>query len=242
MHFTKLGKANYYDCDGNNLLKISAAMRYMQQTSSEHLESIDLSPVKLYHEGMVFLLTKMCIKAHRMPRVAEPLVLGTAATETRGPRYVREFSIDSADGERLISALSLWILVEPETRRILRPANFPYPLPFVPSLIGGAIDDVRFPKLLETGERYESEVEIKYSHLDTNSHVNNSIYADFVCDSLPFEKFSATELDTLVIGFNNEAKRGDLLKITTSVLTGKEYYLLGRHGGGACFEALAILK
>lgn len=242
MHFTKLGKANYYDCDGNDLLKISAAMRYMQQTSSEHLESIDLSPVKLYREGMVFLLAKMCIKVHRMPRVAQPLVLGTAATETRGPRFVREFAIDSADGERLISALSLWILVEPETRKILRPAGFPYALPFVPSIVYGAIDDIRFPKLLDTGKRQTREIEISYSHLDTNRHVNNSIYADFVCDSLPYEMFDATEIDTLVIGFQNEAKHGDLLQITTGTLTEKEYYLTGRHGGEPCFEALAILK
>lgn len=242
MHFTKLGKANYYDCDGNNRLKISAAMRYMQQTSSEHLESIDLSPVKLYREGMVFLLTKMCIKVHRTPQVAEPLVLGTAATETRGPRFVREFTLEAPGGERLISALSLWILVDPETRKIMRPASFPYLLPFVPSLLNGVVDDIRFPKLLDTGNRYENEIEIKYSHLDTNSHVNNSIYADFVCDSLPFEKLSASEFDTIVIGFQNEARRGDRLRITTSVLTEKEYYLSGSHGGGVCFEALAILK
>lgn len=242
MHFKKLGTANYYDCDGGNRLKISAAMRYMQQTSSEHLESVELSPVKLYHEGMVFLLTKMCIKVHRMPRTAEPLVLGTAATETRGPRFVREFTLESPEGERLISALSLWILVDPETRRILRPASFPYTLPLVPSLLNGAVDDIRFPKLLDNGSRCESEVAIQYSHLDTNHHVNNSVYADFVCNALPFERIVATEFDTLVIGFQNEAKHGDTLKITTNALAEKEYYLSGHHSGGLCFEALAILK
>lgn len=242
MQYTKFGRANYYDCDSNNLLKVSAAMRYMQQTSSEHLESIEMSPVKLYHEGMVFLLTKMCIKVHRMPQTAEPLMIGTAATETRGAKFVREFVIDSEEGERLVSALSLWILVEPETRRILRPVSFPYPLPFVPSMLNGEVNDVRFPKLLETGKRYESEIGIKYSHIDTNSHVNNSIYADFVCDCLPFEGLTGQGLDTLVIGFQNEAKYGDLLKITTSVLTDSEYYISGRHDDDACFEALAILK
>lgn len=235
-------RANYYDCDANNLLKISAAMRYMQQTSSEHLETLDLSPVKLYNEHMVFLLTKMCIKVHRMPSVAEPLIVGTAATGIIGPRFVREFVIDSPTGERLLSSLSLWILVDPETRRILRPASFPYPIPLQSTVINGAIDDVSFPKLLETGERPKTGVEIRYSHLDTNSHVNNSVYADFVCDALPYDVFMGSELDTLVIGYQNEAKHGDFVEMTTSTLSDKEYYISGKCRDTACFEALAILK
>lgn len=242
MHYTSKGRANYYDCDSQNRLKISAAMRYMQQTSSEHLESIDISPVKLYRENMVFLLSKMCLKVHRMPYVSEPIIIGTVATQPRGARFAREFVIDSPEGERLISALSLWVLVDPVSRRILRPASFPYDIDFRGTVIGNAIDDVRFPKLLEAGERIETSVGINYSHIDTNSHVNNSVYADFVCDSLPYDKLTASGLDTLVIAFQNEATHGDLLQITTSVLTEKEYYVLGKHNDSPCFEALAVLN
>lgn len=235
-------RANYYDCDANNLLKISAAMRYMQQTSSEHLEALDLSPAKLYSENMVFLLTKMCIKIHRMPAAAETLILGTAPTEIKGPRFAREFVMNSPEGERLISALSLWILVDPKTRKILRPASFLHPLPIQPTIIGGAIDDIGFPKLPETGEFHKTGVQIRYSHLDTNNHVNNSVYADFVCDALPYDELMKSELDMLVIGFHSEARHGDFVEITTCAPAEKEYHVLGRHGGSLCFEALAILK
>lgn len=242
MYFTKKMRTNYYDCGADNRLKISAAMRYMQQTSSEQLESIDLSPVKLFNEHMVFLLTKMCAKIHRMPYAAEAIVVGTVATEVNGPRFTREFVMDSLEGERLISSLTQWVLVNPDNRRIIRPASFPYPLPFQESVIDGAISDMSFPKLPESRERNETDIVILYSHIDTNNHVNNSVYADFVCDALPNVKLLESGLDTLVIGFHSEAKHGDLVRMTASPMKDKEYYIVGRHDNGMCFESIAILK
>lgn len=241
MPFTTPGQVNYYDADGKDRLKISAAMRYMQQTSSEQLESLDLSPVRLYRENMAFLLAKMCIKVGRLPSTAEKLILGTAAVETRGPRFVREFFIDSARGERLVSAYTLWILFDPSSRKILRPSSFPYALPFEASITGGVVGDTRIQK---AGGDWQTkmQVEIRYSHLDTNSHVNNSIYADFVCDALPFERLDAGGIDALAINFHSEARRGDVLDITTTEIGGSQYHVCGRRGENVCFDALAVLK
>lgn len=241
MYFTSRVKASYYDCDCDNRLKISAAMQYMQQTSSEHLEALGMPYQKLYAENMVFLLSKMCIKVHRMPVNTQEMIVGTAPINTRGARFVREFIIESTDGERMISALSLWLLVDPHTRRILRPASFPYPLPYRDSLIDGVIDDMRMPGLLETGERLHTEVQIRYSHIDCNRHVNNCAYADFVCDALPHDELTGRGIDTLVISYQNEAKWGDTLEMTTSILSQSEYYVAGEHGAAPCFEALVQL-
>ena len=237
--FTKSATANYYDCDAADLLKISAAMKYMQQTSSEHLETIDMSPVKLYHQGMVFLLSKMCIKVHRMPRTAENIVIGTAATETRGARFVREFIMESAAGERLVSAMSLWILTDTKAHKIIRPSNFPYPLPFVPSILNGAIDDVKIPKPSGTEDFVKSSVQVRYSHTDINRHVNNSIYADFICDALPYEKLVENGLSMFVVSFLNEARHGDVIEMTTSCINDREYHIQGAHGRGVSFESYA---
>lgn len=241
MYFTTEAKANYYDCDCNNLLKISAAMRYMQQTSSEQLEYLGFSPAKLYEEGMVFLLSKMCIKVHRMPVCTENLVVGTAPVTPRGARFVREFIIDSPAGERLLSGLSLWILVNPGTRKILRPASFPYALSFQEAALGGVVDDIAFPKQREQAS-LSMRVPVRYSQIDVNHHVNNTVYADMVCDALPYEELTARGLETLAISFQNEAKWGDLIDISTTGLDDGEYHMVGLHGGAPCFEALARLR
>lgn len=240
MYFTAATKAHYYDCDCNNRLKISSAMKYMQQTSSEQLEYLGFSVEKLLAEDMVFLLSKMCVKVHRMPVCNERLVVGTAATTPRGARFVREFVLDSLSGERMISALSLWILVNPATRKILRPAKFPYDMSFQKEQLDGVIDDISFPKQ-EGLERPHVKIPVRYSHIDVNHHVNNTVYADFVCDLLPYDQLSAQGIDTLVISFQNEAKWGDVVEIYTNVLGRDEYHVVGLHGDAPCFEALALL-
>jgi len=242
MFFKVPMQVNYFDCDQNNRMKLSAVMRYMQETSSEHLEAIHVPTQKLADEHMVFLLTKSCMKIERMPQCREPILIGTAAVAIRGVRFVREFVVDTPKGERLVSAMTLWVLVDPASRRIIRPKSFPYPLPLQPSTLEDIIDDLPIPKALTTGEAH-SDVQIRYSHLDVNAHVNNACYGDFVCDALPFEELITQGLDTVAILFQHEARRGETLQISTSALGERRYYVGGLHpDASVCFEAYASLK
>lgn len=241
MYYEKPMQVSYYDSDVQNRLKLSAAMRYMQQSSSEQLELLDISAERLHGENMVFLLTKSCMKIHRMPLCTEKILVGTAAVATRGVRFIREFVINSEQGERLASALTLWILADTTSHKILRPASFPYALPFQHSITDGAITDIPLPKALPPGERMETDIRICYSHLDVNYHVNNSFYGDFVCDALPFGELLEKGLDTVVIHFQNEAREGENVHILTGKLGAGEYHIVGTHGGNPCFEAYAKL-
>ena len=241
MHYVKQ-KAAYYDGDYRNCLKISAAMKYMQQTSSEHLQALGLPYKKLYAEDMVFLLSKTCIKVHRMPEVGQEINIGTAPTGARGARFVREFVIEDMQGERLLSALTLWVLVNPHTRKILRPAGFPYMLPFQPPLVTDVVDDMRMPKPIEDENTRFTDIPIGYSHIDCNGHVNNSKYADFVCDALPYEQLMQQGIDTLVISYQNEAKWGDVVRMHTTFLSPFEYYIGASHNDAACFEAYVRMQ
>lgn len=235
-------RAMYYDCDVQNRLKLSAAMRYMQQASSEQMELMEIAPSKLYRENMVFVLSKSCIKVHRMPEASEEILIGTAPTATHGARFVREFSIDSLEGERLLSAFTLWLLIDPSNRRVLRPAHFPYALPLEASFVSDAIGDIVMPKQLTEGKLQTNVIEIGYSHLDHNRHVNNSYYADFICNTLDYRDLLERGIDTLAIGFQNEARHGDRLEIAQYGLAPGEFYLEGTHNANACFEAYVRLR
>jgi acyl-ACP thioesterase len=238
MVYTGKAKALYHDCDVNNRLKISAAMRYMQQISSEQMEVWGIPAEKLLRENMVFVLSQAFLKIQRMPKVSEQLMLGTAPTAVKGARFVREFAIDSGQGERL------WILIDTESRRILRPASFPYEMQLASSFVSGQIEDIAMPKPgLPSPKQVETrEVDICYSHLDCNHHVNNSMYADFVCDMLPYDELITRGIDTLAISFQHEARLGDRLAIQRSGVAAGEYYMSGKCGETACFEALVRLK
>lgn len=167
--------------------------------------------------------------------------MGTAPLTPKGPRFYREFVMDSSEGERLVSAMTLWILVDPVTRRILRPASFPYPIDFQEPGLKGIIGDIPLPKGMETGPPTLT-IPVRYSHIDVNGHVNNTFYGDFTMDALPAELATGHSLDTVVISFQNEARLGEAVEIASTVLPGGETYIKGLHGGTACFEAMVSLR
>lgn len=214
----------------------------MQQTSSEQLAALNQSPEHLYQLGMVFLLVKTNWKIERMPFCSEEISIGTAAVGTKGPRFIREFVIDSAQGERLISAYSLWVLTDTHNHRILRPNAYPYSIAFQEPQLAEVVGDIPIPKdPSPIAERLSYELEIRYSHLDVNRHVNNCIYGDFLCDALPYEVVAAGSIKRLALCFQQEARQGDLLQMSARPLSPLSWKVTGTHARGTCFEALVEL-
>jgi acyl-ACP thioesterase len=241
MFFIKEWTVADYDCDSTNRIKPSAIMRYMQQTSSDHLTHLGISQEMLLAENIVFMLTKSNLKFFRLPKAGEKIVIGTAPIGTKGPRFYREFTVEDMAGNRLISCLTLWILVDPASHKILRPSAFTHSLVFAETRIEGHIGDEDLPKK-EENTALQMELPIRYSHIDCNGHVNNSFYADFVLDSLPPALLAEGTLDTLVISFQNEAKIGDKLLITREDHPAGCYHIYGsKADGGACFDASVCL-
>lgn len=243
MYYRQERTVAYYECDVGNRLKPSGALQYMQQTSSEQLASLQQSPEQLYEQGMVFLLVKTNLKIERMPLCGERISIGTAAVDVRGPRFIREFVLDSHRGERLISAYSLWVLTDTVEHRIMRPNAYPYSLDLQESQLKETVGDIRIPKAVpgeETGDDYE--LEIRYSHLDVNRHLNNCIYADLICDALPYPIVAEKQIATLALSFQQEARQGDRLQIKAAPLSPLSWKVRGIHERGSCFEALTEWK
>ncbi len=241
MYFKSDAKVLSYDCDMRNRMKISAAMRYMQQIAGENLVALGYPAEVLQKEDMVFLLTKICLKIHRVPEIHDAVTIGTAPTHTKGVRFVREFVIDSAEGERLISAVSYWPLIQISTRKVLRPSEFGHDLKFQPVAITEYIDDIPFPKNVPD-EKVLYKEHIKYSDLDINKHVNNTVYPDIICNALPYDLMGRGDIDTFAIGFQNEAVIDDVISIKRHEISEKEFFVTGDHGRSECFKGLVTFK
>ena len=242
MYYRKEMIATHHESGPDNLLKLSGMLRYMQHTSGEQLRSIGQSGERLVGRNMAFLLTKSNIKVHRNPVCGEKITVGTAATEPKGVKFVREFVIETPEGERLVSSYSLWVLADIENHKILRPNMYPYTYVWDQPILEGVVGDIAIPKQIPSeAQSWTMQRGIHYSHIDNNNHVNNSMYADFVCDALPYDILISRGISTLAINFQKEARHGDVLDIQTARLDGNSYKVTGRNGEAPCFEAYAQL-
>jgi len=242
MYFRKEMKAAYYDSDQNNQLKISAIMRYMQQTSSEQLAALGQSVEWMWAEGMAFILAKSNIVIYRNPVCSEVIRVGTAATRPIGPRFIREFVMENEAGERLVSCYSLWVLVDMKNRKILRPNVYPHEIDWQEPNLLEEVGDIEIPKKVDGREGFASfQRDIWYSHIDNNGHVNNSVYADFIADALPYEELTTHGISRLALSFQKEAMHGERLAIERHRISSNEYKVTGRKADGISFEGYVEL-
>lgn len=235
-----------YECDTNGRIKPGYLLRHMQQVSGEHLDALGLPYIELFDMGQVFLLSKILLDIARLPMGGEPLTLTTTPKTPIGAQFIRTNEFFDKEGARILRADTTWLLVNPKTRKILRPKEFGASLLFTQDALPCPLVKYRVAKperVQQVGVR-----EIRYSDLDVNRHMNNAAYADIICDFLPEGVYQNGRPSSLFISFQNEARLGELLTVSmgeeTSADTAaqQEYYIIGEKENGCCFEALLRLE
>ena len=79
-----------------------------------------------------------------------------------------------------------------------------------------------------------------YSDTDINGHVNNTRYADFVCDALRLEGLPRSRfLSDLQIGYTAESRAGDVLTLEVGEQGGQHFVKGVDEAGKTHFEAAA---
>ncbi|MBR5271898.1 MAG: hypothetical protein IKU25_00665 [Clostridia bacterium] len=196
---------DYVGEDGRMSLK--GMLDVMQQCAHKHLHAVNLSVERLMELGMMLFVTRISCKMHRMPTINEKLSTKTWTLPERRAGLLRYHTIDTADGECLIEAVSQWVCVDVNTRRLISSQGFvdAWSAPF-PEMVNG------YPAPKRLREKCElkslNKIEIDESRLDFYGHVNNSEYAELVSESMEIKNPTAFR-----IAYTSEAKLGDVLDI-----------------------------
>ncbi len=118
-------------------------MNVMLEISERQLETLHagMDAINEFQAGWV--ITQYHMDIQRMPRIEEPLRVGTEATTYNKFFTYRDYWIDDAQGQRLVTVNSNWIIMDLRTRKIVD---------VIPELVErvGAVSDrkiKRFPRL-----------------------------------------------------------------------------------------------
>lgn len=229
-----------YECDVSGRVKLSYLLKLIQKAAGEHLTSLNLPYELLKEGGQVFLLAKLGLRILHAPMATQPILINTLPQGTKGAQFYREIILTTPQGERLMEAHTVWLLVDPVTRHIQRPDQFKYPLPQLPE-----------PEWLEPlgTARYKPEGQeigvqkkvVQYSDMDVNEHLNNTVYADMICDCLPYQQLITRGIASFHMNYQKEALLGE--EITMTTLQGEDgtYYVVGKKGEERCFEGRVLL-
>jgi medium-chain acyl-[acyl-carrier-protein] hydrolase len=226
-----------YEVSAQSVLKLSVLLRICQETSEQQLDLLGLSYEKLRADGIIFLIITNRVKIKRMPRRGETLSIQTHPRGTIGAQFYRDFKI-FCNGELIVDVMQSSIAADANTHKVLRPKQF---------LQYGIFTDEKMPAE-EKNERtvvpddlpLVGERVVRYSDLDYNQHLNNTVYGDILTDFLPGGAGRRCYLEAQ-IDYVNESVLGDVLKIYAREENNR-ILMRGEHSRGCGFTASAVLS
>ena len=227
----------FADCDRNQRARVSTFLSKAAAFAGYDYDARGLDHEKLYAMREVFLLSRIAMRIHRCPMAQEVLDISTWENGARGAHMQRVYELADQSGEVCVSIRSEWILIDPETRRIMRPETF------TAKKLGVCTKPIDCPeskKVMLPKEGLEdlgSRV-IRWSDLDGNGHVYSGNYGDIVWDALP-EDLQERVPEEFYINYSKEATLGQELKLW-GCRDGQEYRMEGIGPQGTCFTALCV--
>ncbi len=182
-------RVSYSEVDANLNLTYYSLVNYMQDCSCFHSDDVGVGVGYLSTISRGWFVTSYEIHINRLPKYLEKIVISTYPYQVKGMMARRIYTITTEDGELLVYADSLWVLMDLEN---LRPARINEKiLAAYPEDANMPCFDFKRPKLHynDVGEKVGVFV-VNENHIDTNNHMNNSFYIDVTRRFLPEDKFN----------------------------------------------------
>ena len=227
----------WHDTDANRIVRPTQILVFMQEASNHHIKHLGVDLDRLRdEEGLAFLLSKIRLALYKPLYAFEEITVETWTVESRGFSFNRFFRIKRGD-EVIAAADTTWALISLKTGELCKVDSFSFGFEHEAPIDIGLPLRFRVPKteLLElVGER-----KIVYSDLDYNMHMNNTRYADMLCDFMPYDKTSC--IKGISLSYLHEAAFGNTIKIYRADDTDKFNFRTVNEDGKACLEAEIIL-
>ena len=239
MIFSAPFTVNFHDTDCYARMRPSAVLMYMQEAANLHLNAYGPTMDELRQSGRAFLLSRVRVSIKRALPAYTPIEAQTwISNDDHGFSFNRYHRI-MAGGEVAAEAMSVWALVNLETRRPIRADQFTYNFTGEDPLVLPRI----LPRRIIAYDPEEIAVRpIVYSDCDYNGHINNTHYPDLLCNYLPAGE--TRRVQDVEINFLGEAPLGDSLTIYRAEdLEHDERYLFRtlRADGSPNIEAVVTL-
>lgn len=185
------GCVRYSECGADNKMRISSIINYFQDCTTENSETIGVGHNYLVERKRAWILNSWQVEIMRRPQAGESIEVFTWATGFKGVFGPRDFQIKTVEGKELARAHSLWVYIDTESGKPVKPSEEEIAVYEVGEPI--AMEEIsRKIKVPEGSIKVDTFPVHKY-HIDTNAHVNNSKYIELACEALP-EDFKVQKL------------------------------------------------
>jgi medium-chain acyl-[acyl-carrier-protein] hydrolase len=199
----------YSDVDSNDKCRLSRILDLCQNIATIHSESLGYGTKGMMDLGWAWLVTSMKIRILKYPVADKEVEIQTWSRGVKGIGAKRGYEILDEEGNTLVLSDSSWALYDLVEKKLVSPSQ---------TMIDayGKIDRDPFEgekqtKIKDT-EVYDKEVtmQIEKRDIDTNMHVNNARYLDYIMEVMPDD----LKFDTFECSYKKQIKYGEKIKVS----------------------------
>ena len=197
----------YVDCYGR--LKSSMILYFAQEVAGHHFTKLAMDYDTLAQRRLFWAVTRHRVQITRMPMRGETIHVETWPMPTTRVAYPRSMVAYDAAGNEVFRAISLWVLMDLDTRNMILPGKSG--ISVVGTLRGMELDSPAglIPKPLNSSRPRT----VAFTDLDRNGHMNNCRYLDWISDLLPSPFHAQHTLKEFTICYLSEAREGQQLDL-----------------------------
>ena len=199
---------HFVDCFGR--MTPASILLMIQEVAGKHCTALSVDYDTLAKRRMFWAVTRHRVQVSRMPRLGETIRVETWPMPTTRVAYPRSVVAYDAAGNECFRAISLWVLMNLDTRSMILPGKSG--ISVVGSLRGLELPSPGSLALMDHTQTRQRQV--CFTDLDRNGHMNNTRYLNWVSDLLPSAFHQEHEVKEFTICYHAEAREGQLLDLS----------------------------
>ncbi len=204
-----------YECDAKGQMNFPSLMKVLVHLSTLHsqaiIEEIGHNPLEENHITWIIIRYQMDIK--QLPVNKQNIQLATESVTYDKLFAYRHFDVRDDQGELMGRIIATFALMDRQSRKMLRMKaeymegyslkeavpkrikRYPNPIPLDPEEVS-----------------YSKDYQVRYFDIDSNQHVNNTLYLTWSMDALDGEFLAEHELSGGIVKFEKEVHYGDQVR------------------------------
>lgn len=205
-HFQMKHKVTYFECDETGHLRLSMAFTLAVLVSEQHDEAVQKNSSTALNDDLSWVVTNYQAEfAPEQPQNDETILLETEYTSANRFFAQRRYWIKGLDGQIYATIDALFVMIS-LTRRKMVPIS-------TDSLRAYQLKPVtRMPKFKQPDKlpadqpQHAVNYQVRYFDLDSNRHVNNARYFDWLLDPLGADFLLTHQVLSVAIRYRREVR------------------------------------
>lgn len=204
--FLKDFSVRYYEIDKYQKATLLTLLNYMEESAICHSEYAGFGVSKLKSMKRGWVLSRWLIEIDKYPCLGDTVTVETWPSCLEKFYSIREFLLWDKSGQAMVRARSLWVFLDIDRRRPVRiPAEF------------GEAYGINDKKALDREfsdfkplENYDASIRftVRRSDIDTNDHVNNARYVEWMLEAIPGDVYESSSPIGLEVIYRKETGFG----------------------------------